>query len=153
MSPPNPIGPVLVTRRAHFSAAHRLHNPERDAAWNEEAYGPCNNPRWHGHNYELEVSVLGTPDPVTGYVIDLKELKEVIQREILEKCDHANLNEQVDFLEGVIPTAENLVVAFWNQLAPAIDNERRSLRRLRLFETPRNVAEYEGPEGFAGRAR
>jgi 6-pyruvoyltetrahydropterin/6-carboxytetrahydropterin synthase len=118
-------------------------------AWNAATYGPCNNPRWHGHNYELEVGVVGVPDPETGYVIDLKELKDLVEKHILGPCDHANLNEQVDFLAGIIPTAENLAVAFWNQLAPAIDSPHRTLRRLRLFETPRNFVDYEGPGGFS----
>jgi len=137
-------GKVIVTRLLHFNAAHRLHNPEKSDAWNAETYGPCNNARWHGHNYELEVSVAGVPDMETGYVIDLKELKAIVSKEIVSVCDHQNLNEQVDFLDGVNPTAENLVIAFWNQLAPEIDTENRSLYRLRLFETPRNFVEYFG---------
>jgi 6-pyruvoyltetrahydropterin/6-carboxytetrahydropterin synthase len=143
-----PEGPVLVTRRVHFCAAHRLHNPDEEAAWNQEAYGPCNNPQWHGHNYELEVTVSGEPDERTGYVIDLKELKDILEEKILRPCDHMNLNEQVPFLEGVNPTAENLVKAFWAEIEPALNNDQRRLQSVRLLETPRNIAEYRGPGGF-----
>lgn len=145
-----PGGPVVVTRRAHFSAAHRLHNPEASPEWNRETFGDCNNPLWHGHNYELEVSVIGEPDPETGYLIDLKELKDRIEERILKPCDHRNLNEEVPFLKRVNPTAENLVRAFWAQLTPDIDNGHRRLFAIRLYETPRNIAEYRGPNGFAG---
>lgn len=145
---PLPGGPVLVTRRVHFCAAHRLHNPNEDADWNTEAFGPCNNPRWHGHNYELEVTVSGEPDNRTGYVIDLKELKDILEEQILQPCDHSNLNEQVPFLKDVNPTAENLVKAFWAELEPALNTEDRRLHSVRLLETPRNIAEYRGPGGF-----
>lgn len=142
----NRRGPVLVTRAAHFNSAHRLHNPERSAEWNEQTYGKCNNPRWHGHNYRLEVSVLGIPDKDTGYVIDLGELGEVVERMVIEPCDHCNLNEEVPFLQGVIPTTENLVIAFWEELEPHIRGGR--LYSVRLYETERNFAEYRGPLGF-----
>ena len=138
-------GPVVVTRRAHFNAAHRLHNPSRSAAWNRRTFGPCNHPNWHGHNYEIEVSVIGTPDPDTGYVIDLGILRDLIQREILDPCDHHNLNLDVPFLKGVIPSAENLAVAFWERLEPHIRGGR--LWRIRLFETARNWVDYHGPHG------
>lgn len=139
------VGPVVVTRAAHFNAAHRLHNPARSAAWNRRTFGKCNSPNWHGHNYSLEVSVLGHPDPATGYVLDLNELKALIHREIIEPCDHKNLNLDVPFLKGVIPSTENLVIAFWQRLEPSIKNGR--LYRLRLSETARNSAEYYGPAG------
>lgn len=142
----NHRGPVLVTRVAHFNSAHRLHNPQHSDQWNEETYGKCNNPRWHGHNYRLEVSVLGEPDAQTGYVIDLGELREVVERVVVEACDHRNLNEEVDFLKGVIPTTENLVIAFWSELQPHIRGGR--LYSVRLYETERNYAEYRGPQGF-----
>lgn len=136
-------GEVVVTRRTHFNASHRLVNTDRSARWNRNTYGPCNNPNGHGHNYVLEVSVVGRPDPSTGYVIDLGELKEIIARQITGKCDHRNLNLDVDFLTGIIPSAENLVIAFWNQLAPHIMKGR--LHCVRLWETERNRAEYFGP--------
>ena len=137
-------GEVIVTRRVHFNAAHRLHNPSKPEQWNRETYGPCNNPQWHGHNYELEVSVAGAPDPDTGYVIDLKDLKGILEERILKKCDHANLNEQVDFLEGIIPTAENLAIAFWRELEVALAGRDCRLFEVKLFETPRNFVSYRG---------
>lgn len=145
-----PDGPVLVTRRLHFCAAHRLHNPEETEAWNELTFGLCNNEQWHGHNYEIEVSVLGEPDPRTGYLIDLKELKDLVEDEILKPCDHRNLNEQVPFLAGINPTAENLVKAFWAVLEPVLNHGQRRLYQVRLYETPRNIAEYRGPNGYPG---
>lgn len=134
---------VSVTRQVHFNAGHRLHNPARGKAWNERTYGPCNYVHGHGHNYVLEVTVRGRPDPATGYVIDLGELKRIVQRAVVDPCDHRNLNVDVPFLRGVIPTAENLVVAFWAEIAPRLRTGR--LHCLRLFETPRNFAEYFGP--------
>ncbi|MCC5834198.1 MAG: 6-carboxytetrahydropterin synthase [Opitutales bacterium] len=143
-----PSGPVLVTRRLHFCAAHRLHNPEESEEWNSRTFGLCNNEQWHGHNYELEVSVVGNPDPRTGYLIDLKELKDLVEEKILKVCDHRNLNQQVPFLDGIIPTAENLVKAFWAVLDPFVSNSQRRLYQIRLLETPRNIAEYRGPSGY-----
>jgi 6-pyruvoyltetrahydropterin/6-carboxytetrahydropterin synthase len=140
-----PAGPVVVTRSVHFNAAHRLHNPAKSAAWNRKTYGKCNNPNWHGHNYTLEASVLGHPDPLTGYVFDLNDLKAVIESEILAPCDHKNLNLDVPFLRGVIPSTENLVIAFWQRIEPRVKNGR--LYRLRLWETDRNSADYYGPAG------
>jgi 6-pyruvoyltetrahydropterin/6-carboxytetrahydropterin synthase len=136
-------GTVIVTRQVHFNAAHRLHNPVQSDAWNTATFGPCNNPRWHGHNYVLEVSVRGQPDPETGYVIDLGRLNTILAEQILSKCDHRNLNEEVDFLKNVIPSAENLVIAFWNQIAPHLTSG--TLHCVKLYETPRNFAEYHGP--------
>jgi 6-pyruvoyltetrahydropterin/6-carboxytetrahydropterin synthase len=109
---------VYVTRRVHFNAAHRLFNPAWTDEQNELVFGKCNNPLWHGHNYEMEVTLAGHPDPDTGYVYDLGKLAHLLEERILSKCDHKNLNEQVDFLQGIIPSAENLAVAFWNELAP-----------------------------------
>ena len=146
-SSPGSAGPVVVTRAVHFNAAHRLHNPARSAAWNRATFGPCNHPNWHGHNYTLEVSILGEPDPATGYVIDLGELRDVLQRVIVGKCDHRNLNLDVDFLRGIIPSAENLVIAFWRELEPRLPRGRGRLYRVRLDETERNRAEYFGPSG------
>ncbi len=136
-------GTVFVTRQVHFNAAHRLHNPTKSARWNEETYGLCNNPRWHGHNYVLEVTVAGEPDPDSGYVIDLGVLKSVLEERIVKACDHRNLNEEVPFLRGLIPSTENLVIAFWNELEPLLQPAR--LHSVKLYETPRNFAEYRGP--------
>ncbi len=133
---------VYVTRKVHFNAAHRLHNPDKTDEWNRATFGKCNNPNWHGHNYTLEVTVAGEPDPETGYVVDLGALKQIIQERILDQCDHANLNLEVAFLQGIIPSTENLVIAFWKELEPLVPAGR--LHAVRLFETERNVAEYRG---------
>jgi 6-pyruvoyltetrahydropterin/6-carboxytetrahydropterin synthase len=139
-----PAGNVYVTRRVHFNAAHRLYNPAFGRKWNERRYGPCMNSHWHGHNYVLEVTVRGRPDPDTGYTFDLNELKAILHRAVVDRCDHRNLNEEVDFLRGVNPTTENLVVAFWREIEPHVRSAR--LHCVRLYETPRNFAEYLGPD-------
>ncbi|HTU02942.1 MAG TPA: 6-carboxytetrahydropterin synthase [Candidatus Sulfotelmatobacter sp.] len=136
-------GEVLITRQVHFNAAHRLYNPSRSRRWNERTYGPCANPNGHGHNYVLEVTVRGRPDLQTGYVLDLGELKRILERAVVGPCDHRNLNKDVGFLSGTIPTTENLVVAFWRRIAPRI--KAGELHCVRLYETPRNFAEYLGP--------
>lgn len=136
-------GTVIVTRRVHFNAAHRLHNPDFDDAWNVTTFGPCNHPNWHGHNYELEVSVAGQPDPRTGYVMNLGDLKQILEDRIVRKCDHRNLNLDVDFLRGLVPSTENLVIAFWHEIAPHVAPAR--LHRVRLYESPRNFADFYGP--------
>lgn len=136
---------VYVTRKAHFNAAHRLHNPSRSDEWNREKYGKCNNENWHGHNYVLEVTVAGEPDPETGFVIELGRLKKIIRDKIITPCDHKNLNLEVPFLEGIIPSTENLVKAFYDQLKTEIGRETDNKARLysvKLFETERNSAEY-----------
>ena len=133
---------VYITRRAHFNAAHRLHNPEKSDEWNQRVFGKCNNPNWHGHNYILEVTVKGEPHPETGYVIDLAELSKIIEEKVLSRVDHKNLNLDVDFLKGIMPSTENFVVAIWKQLESAIPSGR--LHRVRLFETEKNIAEYTG---------
>lgn len=148
-SPKGPVvrplkGVVFVTRQVHFNAAHRLHNPTKSKAWNQRQYGLCTNPLGHGHNYVLEVTVKGEPDPVTGYLIDLGELKQILNTTITDKVDHRNLNEEVAFLKGIIPSTENLVIAFWAQIEPHIKHGK--LHAVRLYETPRNYAEYFGPE-------
>jgi 6-pyruvoyltetrahydropterin/6-carboxytetrahydropterin synthase len=141
--PPHAV--VYVTRQVHFNAGHRLYNRSRSRAWNEKVYGPCANENGHGHNYVLEATVRGVPNPETGYVIDLGELKRIIERAVIGPCDHRNLNRDVPFLKGVTPTTENLVVAFWRRIAPRI--KAGELDSLRLYETPRNFAEYRGPGG------
>ncbi|MEX0890194.1 MAG: 6-carboxytetrahydropterin synthase [Balneolaceae bacterium] len=134
-----------VIRKAHFNAAHRLHNPDKSDQWNREIYGKCNHPNWHGHNYLLEVVVAGNPDPETGYVIDLGILQALIEQEVIEPCDHKNLNTDVSYLSGIIPTSENLARVFYERLrdpveAAAADGAR--LHAVRLHETNRNSAEY-----------
>jgi 6-pyruvoyltetrahydropterin/6-carboxytetrahydropterin synthase len=131
-----------VTRRVHFSAGHRLHNPDFSDSENRETYGLCNNPSGHGHNYELEVTVEGEVDPATGYVMDLKRLKSLLGEAVLSDLDHANLNVDVDWLRGVIPTTENLAVAIWRRLEGGLPGVR--LVSVRLWETERNSVEYRG---------
>ncbi len=136
---------IFVTRKAHFNASHRLHNPKKSDTWNKEVFGKCNNPNWHGHNYVIEVTVAGVPDPETGYVIDLGKLKKIIKDKILDPCDHRNLNLEVPFLENIIPTSENLVKAFFHQLENDIEkaaSKNSKLYSVKLFETERNIAEY-----------
>ncbi len=139
------VGTVYITRQVHFNSAHRLVNPEKGRKWNEEKFGPCNNPHWHGHNYVLEVTVKGVPDVDTGYVMDLSALKDVLNLAVANKCDHRNLNTDVDFLRGINPSTENLVLAFWAQIEPHIPAPAR-LHCVRLYETPRNFAEFFGPD-------
>lgn len=133
---------VTVTRRLHFSAAHRVHNPAMSDAENQRVFGKCNNPNWHGHNYILDVSVIGPLDSGTGYVIDLSRVKQIAEETVIRHVDHRNLNLEVDFLRGVIPTTENIVVAFWRVLEPALRPAR--LSRLVLWETVNNYVEYDG---------
>ena len=133
---------VSVTRRIHFSAAHRVHNSALSDEENRRLFGKCNNPNWHGHNYVLDVSVKGALDQKTGYVIDLTRVKEIVEQHVVAKVDHRNLNLEVDFLRDVIPTTENVVVAFWRVLEPALRPAR--LARLVLWETVNNYVEYEG---------
>lgn len=136
---------VFVTRKAHFNAAHRLHNPEKSDEWNRETFGKCNHENWHGHNYVIKVTVAGTPDDVTGYVIDLSTLKSIIKEEIVDKCDHKNLNLDVPFLEGIMPSTENLVKAFFEQMEEPISRATEGngfLYSVKLRETERNSAEY-----------
>ena len=137
-------GTVFITRQVHFNSAHRLHNPTKSQAWNTQQYGLCTNPHWHGHNYVLEVTLRGQPDPVTGYIVDLGELKRILHLAVVDKCDHRNLNSDVDFLRDVIPSTENLVIAFWHEIEPHI--KAGTLHCVRLYETPRNFAEFCGPE-------
>ena len=133
---------VTVTRRLRFNAAHRIHNPALSDEENAALFGKCNNPNWHGHNYVLEVTVEGPIDDRTGYVIDLGALKTIVQREVIDRVDHRNMNIDVDFMHGVNPTAENIVVGCWRSIEPHISPGR--LRRLRLWETENNYVEYEG---------
>ena len=137
-------GVVIVTRKVHFNAAHRLENTDFSGEWNQETFGLCNNGNWHGHNYVLEVSVKGVPSPETGYVYDLHHLKQVLKEEIVDPCDHRNLNLEVDFLRGIIPSTENLVIAFWEKLESRLG--QNVLFRIRLYETERNYAEYFGEQ-------
>jgi 6-pyruvoyltetrahydropterin/6-carboxytetrahydropterin synthase len=133
---------VTVTRRLTFNAAHRVHNPALSDSENDALFGKCNNPNWHGHNYVLEVSVTGPIDDRTGYVIDLGALKRLVQDTVVDRVDHRNLNIEVEFMRDVIPTTENIVVAFWRVLEPRLRPAR--LTRLKLWETENNYVEYQG---------
>ena len=134
---------VAVYRKEHFNAAHRLHNPAWDDATNTKVFGKCNNPHYHGHNYELVVKLTGIPDPATGYVYDMKLLGDLVQEQVTEKLDHKNLNLDVDFLSGKLCSTENLVVEIWKQLQPHLP-AHASLHSLKLYETPRIFVEYFG---------
>ncbi len=133
---------VKVSRKAHFNAAHRLYRPDWSFEKNETIFGKCNNPSFHGHNYELIVSVLGEIDQETGYVMDMKELKNLIKNEIEEAFDHKNLNIDVPEFKSLNPTAENIVVVIWNKLRPHI--EATNELEVVLYETPRNFVTYSG---------
>ena len=133
---------IYVTRREIFSASHRLHNPALSETENEEIYDKCNNLNGHGHNYTLEVVVAGEVNPKTGYVIDLKLLKRIMREHVISKLDHKNLNLDVEFLKGVIPTAENIAKGIWEQLIDKIPSGK--LYSVKLFETENNYIEYRG---------
>ncbi len=133
---------VSVFRKAHFNAAHRLHNPKWSDEQNKAVFGKCNNPHFHGHNYELEVKVTGNMDPDTGYVIDMKVLKDIIEEQVLERFDHKNLNLEVEEFKNHNPTAEYIAVVIWRLIKPHLDPNFDLL--IRLYETPRNFVEYDG---------
>jgi 6-pyruvoyltetrahydropterin/6-carboxytetrahydropterin synthase len=131
---------VAVFRKEHFNAAHRLHNPNWSDEKNNRVFGKCNNPNYHGHNYELIVRVTGEPDPVTGYVIDMKVLSDIVKENILIKFDHKNLNLDTDEFENLNPTAENISIVIWNILRSKIDS--KYALKITLYETERNFVEY-----------
>ncbi len=134
---------VKITRRVHFSAAHRLHRDDWSPERNEAVFGLCASPNWHGHNYEMDVTLEGEIDPETGFVYDLKKLRDLVEARVIDDVDHRNLNLDVGWMEGVIPTTENLVVAIWNRLRDGLPASVR-LARIVLYETPRNFVEYSG---------
>lgn len=133
---------LYVTRRETFNSAHRVFNPKLSDEENFKIFGNCSNPNWHGHNYVLEVVVAGDINPETGYVIDLKLLKNIILKNVIEKVDHKNLNLEVDFMKNVQPSAENIAVQIWNQLYDKIPAGR--LFSVKLYETENNYFEYKG---------
>lgn len=135
---------VSVCRKAHFNAAHRLYNSNWSHDKNQTIFGKCNNPNFHGHNYEIEVWIKGDVDPDTGYVIDLGDLKQIIYEEIEQAFDHKNLNLDVPEFSTLIPTAEHIAFVSWNKLRKRISKDK-SLK-VRLYETPRNFVEYDGEE-------
>src|SRR5687768_15465478 len=139
---PPPMPTVTVTRLLRFNAAHRVHNPALSDEENARLFGKCNNPNWHGHNYTLEVSVRGPVDERTGYVMDLAALKRLVEEVVVDEVDHRNMNVDVPFMQGIIPTTENIVVAMWRRLDPHLAPAR--LVRLKLWETENNFVEYAG---------
>ena len=135
-------GVVYITRRETFAAAHRLFKPELSDEENLKLFGKCSNPNWHGHNYTLEVIVAGEVDAETGFVMDLKDLKEIVRKHVISKVDHKNLNLDTDFMQGKIPTSENIVIAIWNELEDKITKGK--LFSVKLYETENNYFEYKG---------
>ena len=138
---------IYVSRQEHFNAAHKLYNPDWSEEKNTEVFGPCANANWHGHNFDLIVTVKGEPDPDTGFVIDLKKLSILIREKITDKVDHKNLNLDVDFMIGKMASTEVLAMEFWKILEPHIShisNGRGKLHSIKLYETPRNFVEYFG---------
>ena len=134
---------VYLTRAEHFNAAHKLYNPSWSKEKNDEVFGKCANDNWHGHNYELFVTVKGEPDPDTGFLVDAKKLSIIINQHVIEKIDHRNLNLDVDFMQGKMCSSENLVIEIWNQLQPNLPANVQ-LHCIKLYETPRIYVEYFG---------
>ena len=133
---------ITVYRKSHFNAAHRLYRPDWDGQKNNDVFGKCNNPNFHGHNYELEVGVTGEVDPVTGYLIDVKKLKTIIKEEIEDYLDHKNLNLDIPEFKDINPTMENIAILIWNKLRQKLEDDFKI--SVTLYETPRNYAVYNG---------
>ena len=133
---------VTVSRKAHFNAAHRLYRKDWSEEQNEAVFGKCANPHYHGHNYELIVHVTGEIDPQTGYVMDMKILKDLIKTEVEDQLDHKNLNEEVQAFQALIPTAENIAVVIYKWLKPHLDSKQEL--KITLYETPRNYVTFSG---------
>lgn len=134
---------VYLTRQEHFNAAHKLYNPAWTREKNEEIFGKCANENWHGHNYDLFVTVKGDPNPDTGFICDVKQLSLLIRKKITDRLDHKNLNVDVDFMQGQMCTTENLAIAIWKELVPFIP-AGANLHCVKLYETPRIYVEYFG---------
>lgn len=137
---------LYVSRKEHFNAAHKLYNPKWSREKNIEVFGPCANENWHGHNFDLIVTIKGQPDPDTGFVVDLKKLSTMIRTEVIDKLDHKNLNVDVDFMTDKLASCENLVIEIWKILERQLPNVTKfgRLHSVRLYETPRNYVEYFG---------
>ena len=137
---------VYVSRKEHFNAAHRLYRENWSDEKNKEVFGLCANQNWHGHNFEIIVTVKGNPDPETGFVVDLKKLSLLIRKDILQPLDHKNLNLDVPFMKGITPSCENLVEQVWKILEPGVLEiaPKSKLHSIRIYETPRNYVEYFG---------
>lgn len=134
---------VYLTRLEHFNAAHKLYNPNWSREKNDEVFGMCANDNWHGHNFDLYVTVKGEPDADTGFLMDVKNLSKLIKTHVIEKVDHKNLNMDVDFLKGKMCSTENLAIGIWNELKPHLPQSVQ-LHRVKLYETPRIYVEYFG---------
>jgi len=134
---------VYLTRVEHFNAAHRLYNPDWSDEQNEAVFGKCSNANWHGHNFELFVTIKGQPDPQTGFIFDAKKLSSIVRERIVDKVDHRNLNVDVDFMQGKLCSIEHFVMAIWKELEPALPPQVK-LHSLKLIETPRIFVEYFG---------
>lgn len=135
---------IYITRKEHFNAAHKLYNPNLSDEKNLEMFGKCANPNWHGHNYSLFVTVKGNVNPETGYTINLKELSSLIREKVTDKIDHKNLNLDVDFMKGLMPSTENVAIAIWKQLENEISKMGGKLHCIKLYETENNYVEYFG---------
>lgn len=135
---------MRITRRETFNAAHRLYRPDWDDSKNLQVFGKCSNPRWHGHNYVLYVTVEGTVDPETGFVMNLKDLSRIMNEFVIQKLDHRNINLEVDFMEGRLASAENLAIGIWQQLEQPVSKVGASLYCVKLIETENNFVEYYG---------
>ncbi len=135
---------IHITRRERFNAAHRLFRPEYTDEQNEAVFGKCSNPNWHGHNYVMYVTVQGTVNPETGFLVNLKWLGEVVRDRVIDKIDHKNMNLEVDFMKGKMASTENLAIAIWEELEPVIRNAGAALYRVRIEETENNYVEYYG---------
>jgi 6-pyruvoyltetrahydropterin/6-carboxytetrahydropterin synthase len=135
---------AYITRRERFNAAHRLFKPEYDDKKNMEIFGKCSNPNWHGHNYIMYVTVKGEVSPETGFVVNLKEVSKIIQKEVIEKVDHKNINIEVDFMQGRLASTENLAIGIWEVLEPKIRNIGAELHCIKILETENNYVEYFG---------
>ena len=136
---------IYLTRKERFNAAHKLFNPNWSEEKNEEVFGKCANKNWHGHNFDLYVTVKGEVDPDTGFVVNLKELSRIINLLVIDKLDHKNLNLDVDFMEGKLASTENLAMEIWNQLYPSVRDLGADLHKVYLLETENNSVEYFGP--------
>lgn len=135
---------IYITRKEHFNAAHKLHNPNWSEEQNNEVFGKCANPNWHGHNYNLFVTVKGNVNPDTGYSVNLKDLSAIIRTYITDKLDHKNLNLDVPFLKGLMPSTENVAIAIWKELLPHVNALDCKLHSIKLYETENNFVEYFG---------
>ena len=139
---------IYISRKEHFNAAHKLFNPKWSKEKNEEVFGPCANENWHGHNYELIVTVKGNVDEETGYVVDLKELSSLLKTDIIDVFDHKNINLDVPCMKGKMASTENIVMAMWNLIVDKVNEMAKEnnciLHSLKLYETPRNFVEYRG---------